>query len=440
MRLKGRKKNMTALFIALASLCFACQPQGKAEGATLPADSTARIEVGVEVLLTDQLQLLRNKRVAIVANQTSVVGKGTHLVDTLVSLGIRVQKIFSPEHGFRGDHGAGERVNSATDEVTGLPLVSLYGSTKKPTAAMLADVDIVLFDIQDVGTRFYTYISTMSLVMEACAEKDIPVVVCDRPNPNGQYVAGPVRKDKFKSFVGMHPVPTVYGMTMGEYAKMVNGEGWLAGGAKCRLIVVPCKGYTHDMTWAQTGLKWIAPSPNLATEYAAYLYPILCWYEGMPVSIGRGTDEAFTLVGAPWHKGYENQIKRDSALYEGEAGTVNLYGLTGTYTRFTPHNLPGKAASPLFENKTCFGIRFNNRVSGENLFLAGLSLLKNFEEESRNVGLAEPLFQPYFDTLTGNDELKKQIQAGLSPEQIVESWKEDLKDFKVLREKYLLYP
>jgi uncharacterized protein YbbC (DUF1343 family) len=442
MRLKVRKKYMTALFTAVMSLLMACQPDPSTYRKEPPREAVKNIygSVGAESLLGSELHLLTGKRVAIVANQTSVCHSGTHLVDTLLSQKVNVVKIFSPEHGFRGDHDAGQHVNSMKDDKTGLPLVSLYGSQKKPTAAMLADVDVVVFDIQDVGTRFYTYISTLSLVMEACAELGKEVIVCDRINPHIDDVAGPVREAKFKSFVGMHPVPIVYGMSIGEYAKMVNGEGWLEGGVKCNLIVIPCEGYTREFGGANLTGNWIPPSPNLATEESARLYPILCWYEGMPVSVGRGTDSAFTMIGAPWHEGYKNQTLRDSALYGGEPGTMNLYGLESKFITFTPRSLPGKAAHPLYENQKCYGALFTNHIYGKELFLAGLSLLKNFEEESRTVHLGEPLFQPYFDTLVGNDILKQQIKAGLSPEEIMATWQPGIDAFMKIRAKYLIYP
>lgn len=400
----------------------------------------SKVVVGAEVLLLEKMSLVKGKKVAVVSNHTALLSDGRHLVDALVEAGVQVVKVFAPEHGFRGDQDAGKQIKDGKDAKTGLPLVSLYGKNKKPSAAQIQDVDVILFDIQDVGARFYTYISTMSYVMEACAENRKLFVVLDRPNPNGWYVDGPVMQKGFTSFVGMHEgVPTVHGMTVGEYASMVNYEGWLKNGVKAGLEVVKCKNYRHEMKWEETGLTWIAPSPNLATEYAAYLYPMLCWFEGMPVSIGRGTDHAFTQFGAPWHEGYHYQVKRDSVLEAEEAGIVDLYGLKMEYLKFTPRSIPGKSTHPKFEKEACFGAKFVNRVEGKELFLAGLSLLVNLKQEKENTGYSKALFQPFFDKLVGNDQLKRQIFKGQKPEEIYESWRGDVGDFVALRGKYLLY-
>ena len=236
---------------------------------------------------------LKGKRIAVVGNQTSVV-KGVHLVDTLLSLNLNVVKVFSPEHGFRGEIDAGEKIDHSIDEKTCLPLYSLYGNNKKPSASQLEDVDIVIYDIQDVGVRFYTFISTLHYVMQACAENKKQVLVLDRPNPNGHYVDGPVLDPAYKSFVGMHPVPIVYGMTIGEYAMMVNGEGWL-GSASCNLWIIPCKNYTHKTKYSLT----VSPSPNLKSDAAISLYPSLCFFEATTVSVGRGTGKPFEVFGHP---------------------------------------------------------------------------------------------------------------------------------------------
>ncbi|MEM7037902.1 MAG: DUF1343 domain-containing protein, partial [Bacteroidota bacterium] len=337
-----------------------------------------RVRTGAEILVESRMDMLKNRRVAIVANQTSRLFDGTHLVDKLHELKVNITKVFAPEHGFRGDQDAGARISNSVDEKTGIPIASLYGKNKKPTAEVLKDVDIVLFDIQDVGARFYTYISTMSYVMEACAENRKAFVVLDRPNPNGWYMDGPVMEDAYKSFIGMHNVPIVHGMTVGEYARMVNGEGWLKDGVKCILDVIQCDGYTHDMQWEATGLPWVAPSPNLGTEYSAYLYPMLCWMEGMSVSVGRGTPNPFELFGAPWHQGYHYQLRKDSVNEAPEPSGFQLYGLEMEYLEFTPRSIKGKSSNPKFKDKKCYGARFTNRVDGKSLMMAGLSLLKNF--------------------------------------------------------------
>lgn len=436
-----------ALLFSTLSACNGTPVQDKngpvaeiaSEVAEVSPQEPPRVVTGAERLVGEVLRKVEGKRIAIVANQTSLLPNGTHLVDTLHALGIQIQKVFAPEHGFRGDHDAGAKVNSSVDSKTGLPLVSLYGSNKKPKASQLEDVDLVLFDIQDVGARFYTYISTMNYVMEACADLKKPFLVLDRPNPNGWYVEGPVLEKGLTSFVGMHPIPIVHGMTIGEYAQMVNGEGWLKDGIKCVLEVVTCENYNHSMQWADTRLPWVAPSPNLATEYAAYLYPVLCWFEGMPVSIGRGTDLAFQQFGSPWHEGYHYQLRRDSVMESEMASSFQYYGLEFAYTSFTPVSMPGKSAHPKFEGKECFGARPLNRVDGQSLFKAGIALLKNFEEETHNTNFSEPLFQPFFKKLAGSTELAAQIKKQMSDDEIFESWQGKLGRFKQIRRKYLLY-
>lgn len=437
----------TSLFLLLFGLLFSCEsdnvkpvtPNGPGGLKTLESQAPEKVVTGAEKLVSEQLDRLQGKRVAIVANQTSLVFGGTHLVDTLHGAGINVVKVFAPEHGFRGDHGAGAKVKNSTDAKTGIKIESLYGAKKKPSASQLANVDIVLFDIQDVGARFYTYISTMSYVMEACAEQKKPVIVLDRPNPNGWYVEGPVLEKGLESFVGMHQVPIVHGMTVGEYAKMVNGEGWLKGGVKCVLDVVPAENYTHSMQWSETGLPWVAPSPNLASEFSAFLYPVFCWFEGMPVSVGRGTEEPFEIFGAPWHRGYHYQVRKDSVM-DDEGGGFQLYGMQFEYVEFTPKSMPGKAAKPKFMGEACFGGRPLNRVDGKSLFLVGLALMKNWEEETHNVDYTGTLFKPFFKNLTGSKALPEQIGKQMAESDIYETWQPAIGHFKVIRRKYLLYP
>jgi len=350
--------------------------------------------------------LLRGKRVAVVANQSSIIGK-TQLVDSLLSSGIRVVRIFSPEHGFRGNKSAGTVVKNGIDKATGLPVISLYGKHKKPTVDDLKGVDVILFDLQDVGTRFYTYISTMSLVMEAGAESHIPVIILDRPNPNGFYVDGPMLKPGYTSFVGMHPVPAVYGMTIGEYARMVNGEHWLKNGVTCDLTVIPMKKYTRNMMVKLP----VKPSPNLPNWKAVYLYPSLSFFEGTIVSVGRGTDKPFQIYGYP--------------------------GINGNYV-FTPESTPGASLHPKLENKTSRGedltaFAENYRKNPPQLHLQWL--LKAYHELSGK----HTFFNNYFDKLAGTDQLRKQIEAGFTEKQIRQSWQKDLQKFKKTRAKYLLY-
>jgi uncharacterized protein YbbC (DUF1343 family) len=354
------------------------------------------------------LPLLEGKRVAVVANHTSLIGDA-HLVDTLLHMDVDIIKVFSPEHGFRGQADAGEKVDDKIDLVTGLPILSLYGKQRKPDKVMLSDVDVVVFDIQDVGARFYTYISTMALVMEACAEQNIPVIVLDRPNPNGFYVDGPVLDTAFKSFVGMHPVPVVHGMTVGEYARMINGEQWLPKNLQCQLTVIPMIGYSRSDYYELP----VKPSPNLPNKYAVYLYPSLCFFEGTDVSIGRGTDYPFQVAGHPDY-------------------------LAGHYI-FVPRSIPGAATHPKHEGEYCNGINL-------------ISFAQNMEQQPAQLHLqwlidfyqslhdSVKFFNNYFDTLAGTDILRKQIEAGRTETEIRQSWQPALNDFKIIRKKYLLYP
>lgn len=351
------------------------------------------------------LPMLQGKKVGVVANHTSLIGK-THLVDSLMALGVNIKTVFAPEHGFRGTADAGEHVNSGIDKKTGLPLISLYGRNKKPGKEQLANIDIVVFDIQDVGARFYTYISTLTYVMEACADAGIPVLVLDRPNPNGHYFDGPVLDTAYSSFVGLHPVPVVHGMTVAEYAQMVNGEGWLKSSKKCELSVIRCIGYSHrDYFQIEVG-----PSPNLSTMNSIYLYPSICFFEGTPVSVGRGTTKPFEQIGYP--------------EYPGKAFS------------FTPKSGPG-SKNPPFEGKVCWGINLENeglRVRDEKKLR-----LHWLIEMYKSSGKKEAFFQPFFDKLAGTDKLKKAIIAGQTEEQIRDSWKEELERYGKMRAKYLLY-
>lgn len=390
--------------------------------------------VGAEVLFRDHLQHLNNRSVGLVANHTSLMEDGTHLVDALLAAGVNLQTVFAPEHGFRGTADAGESVKSGKDAKTGLPIISLYGKNKKPADEQLIGLDLIIFDIQDVGTRFYTYISTMSYVMEACAENDIRFWVLDRPNPNGWYVDGPVLEKQYSSFIGLHSIPIVHGMTVGEYATMVNEEGWLASGIKAHLTVIPTIGYTHEMRWAETGLPWIAPSPNLATEYAAYLYPALCWFEPTTVSVGRGTDDAFTMVGAPW---YKNPELAQARMAE---NAIAPYGLEFKAHSFLPVSLAGKSKYPKHENKLCQGVQLKGRVGGKELFLSGVSLFKQFYEQfEAQKKEGESFFTKGFERWPGKADFRKQIVSGMSPEDIWESWQAEVTAFRAVRAKYLLY-
>lgn len=354
------------------------------------------------------LPLIKDKYVACVVNQTSMIGK-THLVDSLISSGVKIATIFAPEHGFRGTEDAGATILNAKDTKTDLPVLSLYGNKKKPSQQDLADVDIVIFDIQDVGARFYTYISSLHYVMEACAELGKPLIVLDRPNPNGFYVDGPLLDKAYSSFVGMHPIPVVHGMTIGEYAKMINGEKWLANGVQCQLTVIPCKNYDHKKMYEVP----IAPSPNLKNMRAIYMYPTLCFFEGTNVSVGRGTSKPFEIIGSPY--------------------------LKNTGFEFTPMPGPG-AKSPFLMHTKCYGYDFStqniNELQNGKIDIA--LLLKIYQEfEPKDKFFLENNF---FNKLAGSAEFMMQIKAGLSDEEIRMSWQDDINSFKKIRAQYLLYP
>ncbi|HEX2618348.1 MAG TPA: DUF1343 domain-containing protein [Flavobacteriales bacterium] len=352
------------------------------------------------------LPLLKGKRVAVVTNQTGVIGR-THLVDSLLALRVNVVRVFAPEHGFRGTADAGEHVRDEKDKRTGVPVVSLYGSNKKPKPEQLQDVDVLVFDIQDVGVRFYTYISTLHYVMEAAAETGKPVIVLDRPDPNGFYVDGPVLDTAYASFVGMHPVPLVHGMTVGEYAGMINGEKWLKNGVACTLTVIPCLGYDHSKFYELP----VPPSPNLPNMAAVYLFPSLGLFEGTIMSVGRGTALPFQCIG---HPGFA----------------------MGTFT-FTPKAMSG-AKDPPYKGQVCTGMDLREYGS----FFTRLDpqlhlhwLIGSYAAETDKAAF----FNTFFDRLAGGSTLREQISAGMDEERIRASWKPALDAFKRVRVKYLLY-
>ena len=351
-------------------------------------DVPGQLRTGAEVMMGFVgTGWLDGKRVAVVGNQTSVV-EGIHLVDTLLAKGIRVSKIFCPEHGFRGTAAAGAHIDNGIDPKTGLPIISLYGKNKKPSAEQLTDVDVVLFDLQDVGCRFYTYLSTLHYVMEACAESGIQLVVLDRPNPNGHYIDGPVLDTtRYRSFVGMHPVPVVYGMTIGEYARMINGEHWLQGGVECDLWVAKMKGYRRDSVGYELP---VLPSPNLRNAHAIALYPSLCLFEGTNCGVGRGTDYPFEWV---------------------------------TYGKDTL-DLRQEVAPAAFSLK----------------YLMEMYRRTQAIKQSNNQAI-NPFFlkNNFFEKLAGNGDLRKQIESGMSEEEIRATWQPALDEFKKIREKYLIY-
>ena len=351
------------------------------------------------------LDSLVGKRIALVCNQTSIL-KDVHLVDTLLALKLNIVKVFSPEHGFRGQGDAGEKIGNSVDERTGIPIISLYGNNKKPTESQLADIDIVIFDIQDVGVRFYTYISTLHYVMESCAEQTKKLLVLDRPNPNANYIDGPILELPFKSFVGMHPVPIVYGMTIGEYAMMINGEAWLEKQLNCNLWVIPCINYTHETSYKLP----VAPSPNLKSELAIALYPSLCLFEATTVSVGRGTNTPFEVYGHP--------------------------NFPKNYFSFTPISTVG-AKNPPQINRLCYGFDLSkNQLERPNqINLDYLIQARDFLGDSI-LFIDNPNF---FNLLSGNSSLQDQLLKGWSAREIRETWRPDLDKFLDVRKKYLLY-
>lgn len=367
-----------------------------------PAFSQQTVITGAERTAT-YLPLLKGKRVGMLVNQTSILGP-SHLVDSLLKSGVHIVKIFSPEHGFRGQADAGEKLGNSTDPATGLPIVSLYGKHRKADSADLADVDLLIFDLQDVGTRFYTYISSLQELMESAAEFNKPLIVLDRPNPNGHYIDGPVLDTAFRSFVGMQPIPTVHGMTVGEYAKMLNGEGWLKGGVQCQLTVITCENYDHNTLYNLP----VKPSPNLPNMRSIYLYASTCLFEGTAFSLGRGTDKPFQVYGHP--------------------------SLPKHLFSFTPRSVPG-AKSPVLMNQTCYGYDLS-APSKETVRQINLEYVINayklFPDKNK-------FFNAFFNKLAGNSTLQAQIKAGQSAAAIRKSWEPGLKAFREIRKKYLLY-
>ena len=357
---------------------------------------------------TDYLPFIKNKKVGIISNQSSLIN-GTHLVDSLLKLDINIVRAFAPEHGFRGKAEAGAYLKDGIDSKTGLQVISLYGKNKKPSPEQLTDIEIMIFDLQGVGLRFYTYISTLTYVMEACAESNISLIILDRPNPNGHYIDGPVLKPEHKSFVGLLPIPVVYGMTDGELALMINGEGWLNEGIKCELFIIEMKNYQHESEYELP----IKPSPNLPNFQSVYLYSSLCFFEGTPISIGRGTDKPFQQIGYPQF--------RDTSY------------------SFNPMSIEGVSKHPKFENEKCYGLDLSSKYSSitKKPKQIDLSYLIHFYESYPNKA---NFFNPFFEKLAGTSNLRKQIEAGWSETKIRESWQAELNSFKEMRIKYLLYP
>ena len=392
------------LFLVVGWSSCMQKTDSKAETALPPVDSTLppkSILTGADQLAL-YLPLLKDKRVAMVVNQSALVDS-MHLVDLLLEKQVHVVKIFAPEHGFRGNVDRGKHIDNTMDKATGLPIVSMFGKNKRPSLAQLADVDVVIFDIQDVGVRFFTYISSMHEVMNACAESQTPLLVLDRPNPLGDYVDGPIRQKGYQSFVGMHPIPVVHGLTVGELARMINGEKWLDDGRNCELTVITMKNYTHDTPYSLP----IKPSPNLPNDLSIRLYPSLCFFEATRVSIGRGTQFPFQVVGFP--------------------------NYSDTMFSFIPQDIAGMQINPLHENKTCYGIDLRNEE------LSHRFTLKYIIEFYEQYGDGFFSRSEWFNLLAGNKQLLEQIKSGMSEAAIRETWQAELTDYKQMRMNYLLY-
>ena len=359
---------------------------------------------------SEYIHLLKGKKVGIVANQTSVIfgnNNYIHIVDSLLNLDVNIKKVYAPEHGFRGKADAGELLKDGVDTKTGLPILSIYGKSKKPSPEQLSNIDILVFDIQDVGARFYTYISHLHYIMEACAEQNIPLLILDRPNPNGHYIDGPILEAKYKSFIGMHPIPIVHGMTIGEYAQMINGEGWLKDHVKTDITVIPVENYEPSISYSLP----IKPSPNLPNDVSINLYPSLCFFEGTNVSIGRGTDQQFQVVGSPF---------------------FNLKRMTHT---FTPQPNEG-AKYPKHQGNACHGYDLSKT---KRLNSINLDWLIEFYKANQQYAKNETFFTDFFTKLAGTKQLQQQIETGLSAEAIKQSWEKGLEEFQAKRKPYLIY-
>ncbi len=389
-----------------------------------------RVKIGAEIFLEKHLDLIKGKRIGIVTNHTGILPDGKHIVDVLNEIpDVKIVTLFGPEHGIRGEVPDGKSISHGFDVKTGIPVYSLYGEVKKPTPEMLKDIDVLLFDIQDVGARFYTYISTLSYCMEACAEQGKKFIVLDRPNPiRGVYVDGPVLELKFKSFVGLQTIPVAHGMTVGELAKMFNEEGWLENGVKADLIVIKMENYSRKMWFDQTGLPWVKPSPNMMTLKTAVVYTATCFIEGTNVSEGRGTEHPFEWIGAPWI---------DAKKFANELNSFNLPGVKFEPIEFVPVDIEKVTVDPKYEGEKCYGVYLNvydrekfEPVKTAVYILYALKKLFPNDFKWRTAGQ---------DRLWGTDRIRLMIDEGKKPDEIIKTWKSEVENFLKIRQKYLLY-
>lgn len=410
MRNRAISGSILLLLISVLLINCSAQPSRKESGIYKPT----AIITGAEQT-QEYFPYLKGKRVGLLVNPTSVINK-TLLVDSMQKAGINIVRIFGPEHGFRGNASAGAAVNDTIDPGTGIPVISLYGKKSRPSKADMQGIDIMIFDIQDVGVRFYTYINVLKIIMEVCAETNLELLVLDRPNPNGYYVDGPILDMNLKSGIGMFPIPILHGMTIAEFAQMINGEGWLEGKTRCKLKIVKMKNYSHDKPYTLP----VPPSPNLNTQQAVLLYPSLCLFEGTIISQGRGTYHPFTVLGNP--------LLRDKYQFS-----------------FTPVSIKGMAETPLFQDKVCYGLDLRKYDTGifrktKQLNLSWLKeLYQAYPEKEKFFDYKQSRQIGNFDKLAGTSKLREQIIAGVSEEEIRKSWEPGLGQYKEMRRKYLLY-
>lgn len=409
----------TLLVLALLLCVVGCSPR-----------PDARVKTGADVLFENRIDLIKGKRVGLVTNHTAILSDGRHLADALhTHPDVELVVLFGPEHGIRGDAPDGAAIRDSVDQSTGVPVYSLYGAVRKPTPEMLRSVDVLLFDIQDIGARFYTYISTMSYAMEAAAEQSIPFVVLDRPNPiRGTWAEGFLRVDTLSSFVGLHPIPIAHGMTVGELALLFNGQKWLSGGVSALLTVVPMENWTRDLWYDETGLQWVRPSPNMATLSTAVVYPGTCLLEGTNLSEGRGTERPFEMLGAPFV---------DGARWAERLNGAGLPGVSFEPVTFTPRAIPNVTNNPKYRDLECRGIfitvtdrdRFEPVRTGVHILAAAKELFADSLKWR----------QSSIDRLAGTPELRLKLDAGVAPEAIVAGWRDGAGRFLEMRKPYLLY-